>query len=151
MQNPIMWIFGLIYFVFAIILFTYHASMTYTPIFEIGPKLWILTFNLIRFSFVIAMLTLYGLMLLKQNYICSVLLIPLSIFVMVYTGRIKRKFSAILNSASLMAAKRKDQEVQRLDGAQFLGMDEKELENIYLPPVMRVKYKERQQYYQLQN
>merc|ERR1712154_451878 len=40
-MNPIMWIFGLIYFVFATIVYTYNLSMSYVPAFDTGPKQWI--------------------------------------------------------------------------------------------------------------
>eukprot|EP00483_Globobulimina_turgida_P007296 UN07310 len=144
-MNPIMWIFGLFFFVLATFVFKYHLSMSWISEFEIGPKQWIAMYDLIRYTFIISNVTLYGFILLKQSYVCSVLLIPLLIFIWIFTGNMKLKFHKIFNSSSLISAQRKDAQMQHLN----LKIDEKEANDVYLPPVMSIKYKQDEQpYYQ---
>eukprot|EP01083_Nonionella_stella_P255872 877654_1 len=121
--------------------------MSWINTFNIGPKLWILMFNLIRYSFVISNITLYGYILLKQSYICSVLLIPLLIFIWIFTSNINEKFKIMFNSSSLISAQGKDAKINNLK----LNHIKYDIDSVYLPPVMSIKYKQPQQpYYQLQ-
>eukprot|EP01084_Bolivina_argentea_P307009 530594_1 len=145
-MNPIMWILGLIYFIFATFVFTYNLSMNWVPEFETGAKQWPLVFGRIRFAFIISIFTLIGLMTLKQAYICAVLLVPLMFAIWDITGRINVKFRKIFRAPSLTSARSKDREIIKLinngneNGIKHLG-DEKQINNVYLPPVMSVKYK----------
>ena len=143
-MNPILNIFGLIYFLFAIIIFTYNLSMNYIQIFQIGPKLWQIIFDLIRYSFVISIVTLYGLLLLKQSYICSFLELLLLIIVWIFTGKIKEKFDKIFKSSSLISAKSKDMMLKHSN------LSLKVTSSTYLPSVISQNHQERQPYYQLQ-
>eukprot|EP01084_Bolivina_argentea_P307010 530595_1 len=145
-MSPIMWILGLIYFIFATFVFTYNLSMNWVPEFETGAKQWPLVFGRIRFAFIISIFTLIGLMTLKQAYICAVLLVPLMFAIWDITGRINVKFRKIFRAPSLTSARSKDREIIKLinngneNGIKHLG-DEKQINNVYLPPVMSVKYK----------
>eukprot|EP01083_Nonionella_stella_P026672 73488_1 len=145
-MNPVMWIFGALYFLFAYCVFTYSLCMNWVPMFEIGPAQWRLIFDLIRYSFVISIVTLYGLMLLKQHYVCSVLLIPLLISIWIVTAKIKRKFDQMFNSAALLSARRKDAQIHQSNKELC---NEKELNTLYVPPVLCIKHKQSSQYYQL--
>ncbi len=140
-----MWLLGLMYFVGATFVFTYNLSMNWVPQFETGAKQWPLVFGRIRFAFMISIFTLIGLMTLKQAYICAVLLIPLAIAIWDITGRINVKFRKVFRAPSLTSARSKDREIIKLinngneNEFKHLG-DEKEINNVYLPPVMSVKY-----------
>ena len=145
-MSPIMWILGLIYFVFAAFVFTYNLSMSWVPEFETGAKLWPLVFGRIRFAFMISIVTLMGLMTLRQAYPCGALLIPLAGFIWWVTGNISVKFRTIFRVTSLTSARSKDKQVTKLinngneNSNKHLGDDNK-LKYVYLPPVMSIQYK----------
>ena len=145
-MNPLMWIFGLVYFLFSVIIFTYNLSMNYIQIFQIGPKLWLIIFDLIRYSFVISIITLYGLLLLKQSYVCSVFQLILLIIIWIFTGKLKRKFNKNFEASALITAKYRDIQLKKLK----LNIDSTHLENAYLPHVLYNQHKKSQPYYQLQ-
>jgi len=145
-MNPIMWILGLMYFVFATFVFTYNLSMSWIPEFETGAKAWPLVFGRLRWAFMISIFTLIGLMTLKQSYVCSALLLPLAGFVWFFTGNLNVKFRTIFRVTSLTSARSKDQQITKLinngneNTSNHLG-NANRLKFVYLPPVMAIKYK----------
>merc|ERR1711933_509163 len=105
------------------------------PEFETGAKQWPLVFGRLRF----------GLMTLKQAYICAAMLIPLAGFVWYLTGSISMKFRTIFNASSLTSASEKDKQVNKVinkseqNGIRQFG-EIKNLNNAYLPPIMCIEY-----------
>eukprot|EP01084_Bolivina_argentea_P037143 68660_1 len=145
-MQPIMWIFGLVYFIFALFVFTYNLSMNWVPKFETGAKLWPLVFGRIRFAFIISILTLIGLMTLKSKYVCAAILLPLAVFIWIITGNINVKFRTIFRVTSLSSARQKDKQIAKfinngnINSCNHLG-NENKLKYVYLPPIMAVNYK----------
>eukprot|EP01083_Nonionella_stella_P033725 92295_1 len=143
--NPIMWILGLVYFVFATVVFTYNLSMSWVPEFETGAKQWPLVFGRLRFAFMISIFTLIGWMTLTQAYVCAVLLLPLAGIVWAVTGNINVKFRTMFRVTSLTSAQRKDKQITRRinygdeGSSKHLG-DAIALTHVYLPPIMSINY-----------
>jgi len=149
-MSPLMWILGFVYFVFARFVFTYNLSMSWIPEFETGAKQWPRVFGRIRAGFMISIFTLFGLMALKQAYICAALLIPLALCVWYLTGRLQMRFRPIFNAPSLTSATHKDKQINRIinknneNGIQQFG-DAEQLNVAYLPPIMCIQYPSHQQ------
>eukprot|EP01084_Bolivina_argentea_P165112 286910_1 len=147
-MNPIMWLLGLIYFVFATFVFSYNLSMSWVPEFETGAKQWPLVFGRLRFGFMISIFTLIGYMALKQAYIEAALLLPLAGFVWYFSGNINLKFRQVFRAPSLTSSRDKDAQITKLinKGKEniptHLGTKQ-QLEKAYLPPIMCIEYKSR--------
>merc|ERR1719229_589889 len=132
-MNPVMLFFGLLYFVAAYIILKYHLSMSWVPALTMGPDTWLLIFGKIRYAYIIAQVTLYGMLILKA-YIAGVIMLPLLYYSWNKTKEIMVKFTPIFQSASLTAAKRMDM--------RFPARDQMfEARSPYEPPVMHVQYK----------
>ena len=132
-MNPVMLIFGLFYFVMAIIVLKYHLSMSWVPALTMGPDTWVRIFNMVRYSYIIAQITLYGMLLLK-GFIGGIVMLPLLYYSWNKTKETMVRFEPIFLSASVTSAK-------QMDGL-FPAKDEMfEAANPYEPPVMVTKYR----------
>ena len=131
-MNPVMLLFGLLYFVGAYLIFKYHLSMSWVPALTMGPDTWLLIFGKIRYAYIIAQITLYGMLILKQ-YVAGVLLLPLLYYSWNKTKEVMNKFTPIFLSASLTSAKRMD---RRYPARKEMF----EARSPYEPPVMFVQY-----------
>merc|ERR1712062_931129 len=97
-----------------------------------GPDTWLLIFGKIRYAYIIAQVTLYGMLILKA-YIAGAIMLPLLYYSWNKTKEIMNKFTPIFQSASLTAAKRMD--------VQYPARKEMfEARSPYEPPVMHVEY-----------
>merc|ERR1719229_1405732 len=132
-MNPVMLFFGLLYFVAAYIILKYHLSMSWVPALTMGPETWLLIFGKIRYAYIIAQVTLYGMLLLKA-YIAGVIMLPLLYYSWNKTKEVMNKFTPIFQSASLTTAKRMD--------TQFPARKQMfEARSPYEPPVMHMEYR----------
>lgn len=132
-MNPVMLFFGLLYFVAAYIVLKYHLCMSWVPALTMGPDTWVLIFDKIRYSYIIAQVTLYGMLLLKQ-YIAGLLMLPLLYYSWNKTKEISDRFTPIFKSASLTSAKRQDE--------RYPAREEMfEAVSPYEPPVMHAQYR----------
>eukprot|EP00485_Elphidium_margaritaceum_P003238 CAMPEP_0202690086 /NCGR_PEP_ID=MMETSP1385-20130828/5203_1 /ASSEMBLY_ACC=CAM_ASM_000861 /TAXON_ID=933848 /ORGANISM="Elphidium margaritaceum" /LENGTH=921 /DNA_ID=CAMNT_0049345315 /DNA_START=42 /DNA_END=2807 /DNA_ORIENTATION=+ len=144
-MHPIMWCLGLVYFVFAVLSFTYTLSMSWIPEFETGAKQWPQVYGRLRFGFLISIFTLVGLMALKQAYLCAAALLPLAGFSWYATTTVTLNFQPVFNAPSLTSASQKDRQINAVinkndeNGILQFG-DVSNLNNAYLPPIMTVEY-----------
>jgi len=131
-MNPVLLIFGTFYFVSAYIILKYNLSMSWVPALTMGPQTWVVIFDSVRYSYIVAQLTLYG-MFLTKKYPPAALLLPLLYFTWNKTKEIKIRFQSMFESATLSSAKHKD--------ARYPPSDDFFERNPYAPPVLVVKYR----------
>lgn len=132
-MNPVMLIFGLFYFVMAYTVLKYHLSMSWVPALTMGPETWVKIFNLVRYSYVIAQITLYGMLILK-SYVGGIVMLPLLYYCWNNTKEIMMRFEPVFKSASLTSAKHTD--------SKYPAREEMfEAKSPYQPPVLVTEYR----------
>lgn len=135
-MSPIMWIFGLIYFVFALFVFSYQLTMCYIPRFETGAKMFPIVFQRITYGIYISLCTLFGLLVLKTGYIEAAFLLPLIYLIYFISDKLQMSFRSVFRSSSLTSA----QEMDRKIGENIITRDEDGEVQSYYPPVLSIDY-----------